>query len=95
MGVGGELRPKKICLKGQNGLSAAFLSLIFSSPSFVSCKRFQSLMVGEGKRSFFKFLVELFVLLCKLPDFSLKLGTVQMRLGMCNLYTVKSVKILL
>lgn len=58
-------RKKKEGLTGQNGLSAAFLSLFSLHPS-LSCERFQGLMVGEGERnSYFKFLLNLFVLLCK------------------------------
>lgn len=85
--MGGELWPEKKC--SQSRLSAAFLSLIFSLHSH---KRFQGSVVGKGERnSSFKFLVKLFVLLCKLPHFSLRIGTIQMRLSMCNAYTTKSV----
>jgi len=81
MGIGGELWPKETFERSEWAVCC-----VSFHPS-VSCKRFQGLVVGEGDRnSSFKF-----VLSCILPLFFLILGTVQMRLGMCNPYTAKSV----
>lgn len=84
MGMGGELWPKKKML-ARSELAVCCFSFPFSLHPSLSSQIFQGLMVGEGERKPFKFLVDLFVLLSKLPHFSLRFGTVEMRLGLRNL----------
>lgn len=72
---------QKECLKGQNGLLSAFLTLafffLFPCPS-LSCYSFQCLMSEKGE--LFQ-TCQTFCTPAKIPPFSLRLSKIQTRLG--------------